>query len=128
MGGADSSTLPVPSSVTMTALAANSNNRRSQIVCNNCKCRGHFARDCYWPGGGKEGQFPPNFSKRGRGGGGLNTSNSNITSANATKVFTLATHTAFETKTDRHSLLDSAATEYCFTSRGDFDQYSDTMN
>ncbi|KAF9038990.1 hypothetical protein BDZ89DRAFT_1035486 [Hymenopellis radicata] len=33
----------------------------------NCKARdrsGHWIADCYWPGGGKEGQFPPNFGRR----------------------------------------------------------------
>jgi len=31
----------------------------------NCKQRGHTIDVCYWPGGGKEGQFPPGFGKRG---------------------------------------------------------------
>ncbi|KAF9006788.1 hypothetical protein BDZ89DRAFT_1048690 [Hymenopellis radicata] len=33
----------------------------------NCKARdrsGHWIADCYWPGGGKEGQFPANFGRR----------------------------------------------------------------
>jgi hypothetical protein len=33
----------------------------------NCKAKKratHTTADCYWPGGGKEGQFPPNFGKK----------------------------------------------------------------
>ena len=33
----------------------------------NCKARKrstHTTDDCYWPGGGKEGQFPPNFGQK----------------------------------------------------------------
>ena len=35
----------------------------------NCKAKKrstHTTADCYWPGGGKEGQFPPNFGQRTR--------------------------------------------------------------
>ena len=37
--------------------------------CKNPKCKArkrttHRTEDCYWPGGGKEGQFPPNFGQR----------------------------------------------------------------
>ena len=39
----------------------------SQLICTNpnCKRRGHTIEVCYWPGGEKEGQFPPGFGKRG---------------------------------------------------------------
>ena len=33
----------------------------------NCKAKKHSTHttsNCYWPGGGKEGQFPPNFGQR----------------------------------------------------------------
>ena len=33
---------------------------------NNCGCTGHSIENCYWRGGGKEGQFPPNFGRRRR--------------------------------------------------------------
>jgi len=41
---------------------------RSQLVCANPNCHhcGHTIEMYYWPGGGKEGQFPPSFGKRGR--------------------------------------------------------------
>ncbi|KAJ7851159.1 hypothetical protein B0H14DRAFT_2762229 [Mycena olivaceomarginata] len=34
---------------------------RHALVCSNpnCKRNGHLIDNCYWPGGGKEGQFPP---------------------------------------------------------------------
>ena len=125
MGGTITGIFPVPSSATTTVLAANSNTGQSQLLCSNCKRRGHLAKDCYWPGGGKEGQFPPNFSRHGRGGGGSSSSNSNILSANAAKVFALATNTVTDSKCNHHNLLNLAATDYCFTSWEDFDQYSD---
>ena len=47
-----------------TALAA-----RTTEGCLNPNCKAkkqstHTTANCYWPGGGKEGQFPPNFSQR----------------------------------------------------------------
>jgi hypothetical protein len=32
--------------------------------CKAKKCSTHTTSNCYWPGGGKEGQFPPNFGQR----------------------------------------------------------------
>ena len=32
--------------------------------CKAKKCSTHMTANCYWPGGGKEGQFPPNFGQR----------------------------------------------------------------
>jgi hypothetical protein len=37
--------------------------------CKNPQCKAkkktsHTTENCYWPGGGKEGQFPPNFGQR----------------------------------------------------------------
>jgi len=39
----------------------------SQLICTNpnCRHRGHIIEVCYWPGGGKENQFPLGFGKRG---------------------------------------------------------------
>ncbi len=36
-------------------------------LCTNpiCNRKGHLIVDCYWKGGGKEGQFPPGFGQRG---------------------------------------------------------------
>ena len=42
---------------------------RTNGGCTNPQCKAkkktsHITDDCYWPGGGKEGQFPPNFGQR----------------------------------------------------------------
>lgn len=42
---------------------------RTTQGCTNPNCKAnkrtmHTTPDCYWPGGGKEGQFPPNFGQR----------------------------------------------------------------
>ncbi len=42
----------------------------------NCKAKKrstHTTENCYWPGGGKEGQFPPNFGQRSRANTALST-------------------------------------------------------
>ena len=54
------------SSSSNTALAA-----QAMISCTNPNCKAkkrstHTTANCYWPGGGKEGQFPPNFGQRAR--------------------------------------------------------------
>ena len=53
-----------------TALAAQTTNSDSEGCTNpNCKAKTrstHTTADCYWPGGGKEGQFPPDFGMRSR--------------------------------------------------------------
>ncbi len=41
----------------------------SVVACTNPNCKAkkrstHSTANCYWPGGGKEGQFPPNFGQR----------------------------------------------------------------
>ena len=57
---------PTSGSSTNTALAA-----RTMEACSNPGCKAkkrstHTSENCYWPGGGKEGQFPPNFGQRTR--------------------------------------------------------------
>jgi len=44
---------------------------RTAEGCSNPNCKAkkrstHTTANCYWPGGGKEGQFPPNFGQRAR--------------------------------------------------------------
>ena len=51
---------------TSTALATHTNILEG---CKNPNCKAkdrstHKTEDCYWPGGGKEGQFPANFGQR----------------------------------------------------------------
>ena len=54
----------------------------------NCKARKqstHTTGDCYWPGGGKEGQFPPNFSQKAK---------VNVTTTSATTTTPLPSSTS----------------------------------
>jgi len=42
----------------------------------NCKAKKrstHTTANCYWPGGGKEGQFPPNFGQKSRANAAIST-------------------------------------------------------
>ncbi|KAJ3492188.1 hypothetical protein NLJ89_g11264 [Agrocybe chaxingu] len=55
-----------------TALQADAKPRKPEKRCVNCHRRGHTVEVCYWPGGGKEGQFPPGFGKRGGANGSAN--------------------------------------------------------
>ncbi|PPQ94056.1 hypothetical protein CVT25_007497 [Psilocybe cyanescens] len=43
------------------------NDTYNKKVCVNANCRRcrHLIEDCYWKGGGKEGQFPPGFGQQG---------------------------------------------------------------
>ena len=49
--------------ISATALQAQTSQTKQRLVCINPNCRrtGHLIKNCYWRGGGKEGQFPPNF-------------------------------------------------------------------
>jgi hypothetical protein len=65
-------TSPNPSN---TVLAA-----RTAEGCTNPNCKAkkrstHVTANCYWPGGGKDGQFPPNFGQRNRANAAASTPN-----------------------------------------------------
>ncbi len=47
-----------------TVLAARVGSECTNLNCKVKKCLTHTLANCYWPGGGKEGQFPPNFRQR----------------------------------------------------------------
>ena len=49
-----------------TALAVNVTDGCTNPNCKAKKRATHTTANCYWPGGGKEGQFPPNFGQRAR--------------------------------------------------------------
>ena len=51
----------------MTALQTDAKHSCKQLQCanKNCGCWGHTIANCYWHGGGKEGQFPPGFGQHG---------------------------------------------------------------
>jgi hypothetical protein len=49
-----------------TALVARAHEGCTNPNCKVKKRATHTTANCYWPGGGKEGQFPPNFGQRAR--------------------------------------------------------------
>src|ERR1700678_1772201 len=49
-----------------TVLAARTNEPCTNPNCKAKKPSTHTLANCYWPGGGKEGQFPPGFGQRAR--------------------------------------------------------------
>ena len=73
-----------------TALAARATEGCTNPNCKAKKCSTHTLSNCYWPGGGKEGQFPPNFGQRNR--------------ANVTANTTTPTNTSTPTQPEHHVL------------------------
>jgi len=115
-------------------------NFRTQLRCSNPKCGRcrHVIADCYWPGGGKEGQFPVGFGKQGGGNTGTGSSTPVAAIANtgteasyvlavitdfppddlpATKVFLMTPHRTL-------TYADSGVTDHCFADREDFATYT----
>jgi hypothetical protein len=83
-------------SASSTALAAHGTNES----CTNTNCKAkkrstHTTANCYWPGGGKEGQFPPNFGQRSKANAATNskanTTNSTDNPTNSTTTPTNST-------------------------------------
>ena len=111
-----------------------------QLQCSNPKCghHGHVIADCYWPGGGKEGQFPVGFGKRGGGntGTGGSTPVAAIANTGTEASYVLAVITdfppddlpatkAFLTMPQRTlTYADSGATDHCFANCKDFAMYT----
>lgn len=86
-----------PQTTTSALQASTTRNNRerqryqSQLHCSNPNCNrnGHTIENCYWPGGGKAGQFPVSFGKRGGARGTATSNNTNQqTSANAVATTT----------------------------------------
>lgn len=106
----DRTTNPQTSTSALQTTTGNSGRNRqrgqnSNLHCSNTNCnrRGHTIEDCYWPGGGKAGQFPASFGKR-RGTTNVAASTTEQTSANsaastAEQVFALVAHTPHDTNT-----------------------------
>ena len=59
--GRGASKVSTGASSSSTALATRTTNGCTNPNCKAKKPSSHTIEDCYWPGGGKEGQFPPNF-------------------------------------------------------------------
>ena len=60
-----------------TVLAAQMNDGCTNPNCKAKKQSTHTTANCYWPGGGKEGQFPPNFGQRNWANAGTSTPTQN---------------------------------------------------
>ncbi len=56
--------LPKAPTCGSTALAATGRRHCTNPNCEAKDCSSHWVIDCYWEGGGKEGQFPPGFGQR----------------------------------------------------------------
>lgn len=130
-----------------TALAA-----QTSTGCTNPKCKArkrstHTIEDCYWEGGGKDGQFPPNFGQKKR----ANTATSTPTpTSNQPEHFVLSVRipdtsgqsgVLIDTPNDNHStalisqgfqkfqkgkvptFMDSGASDTMFISRDVFTEY-----
>ena len=83
-----------PANSPNTALAARTNDSCTNPNCKAKKCSTHTMLNCYWPGGGKEGQFPPNFGQRSK----ANTATTNSTTTTPTNsVTTISTTSQLET-------------------------------
>jgi hypothetical protein len=138
----------------ITALAANTKpaSLRAVLQCANPKCgrRGHLIADCYWEGGGKEGQFPPHFRKKVVVNTPGNQSGSTTTPTASTVTAALAdstqnavaehTYTILMADASEHvvisdaallatsnanslgdlTYIDSGASDHCFVDRADF--------
>ena len=73
----------------VTALQMDARHSRNQLQCANTNCghQGHTIANCYWRGGGKEGQFPPGF---GQCGGAHSSTPQNTTPTTSTSSVTAA--------------------------------------
>ena len=82
------------SPTTVTALQTDVKKPQNQLQCTNQNCGrcGHTIANCYWRGGGKEGQFPPGF--RQRGGGHNSTTQSTAPTTNTSSAMAALTDTS----------------------------------
>ena len=74
----------------------------------NCKAKNrstHTTGNCYWPGGGKEGQFPPNFGQRSKANAA--TSTSTPQAATATPSSTSAPTSTTTSNQTQHYVLSA---------------------
>ena len=78
---------PKGTTASSTALSARTTEGCTNPNCKVKKQSTHTTSNCYWPGGGKEGQFPPNFGQRSK----ANAATTNPASAPATSTTTSST-------------------------------------
>jgi len=135
---------PTSGSSTSTALAAKTFDACTNPNCKAKKRSTHSTSNCYWPGGGKEGQFPPNFGQKTRANvvsSAQETTEHFVLSAQAPEGFGISgvvlegndeegTTTGFVSKGFQGfaggrtpTFIDSGASDTMFVSRGDFNNY-----
>ena len=126
----------------------------AQTGCTNPNCKAkkrssHTTANCYWPGGGKEGQFPPNFGQRSRANAATTIPTSSTTSTQSDSIVLSAfapdlpgqSGVLIENQNDRFSValiskgfqdfqkgkiptfMDSGASDTMFVSRDAFTEY-----
>ena len=114
----------------------------------NCKAKKrstHSTANCYWPGGGKEGQFPPNFGQQAKANAASSTQNTNEHFILSARVLDTLGHSGIiiddgmDTSIALVSnsflgfsggklptFIDSGASDTMFISRNDFEKYRPT--
>ena len=125
-----------------TALTATTSGGCTNPNCKAKKRSTHTTANCYWPGGGKEGQFPPNFGQKTR----ANVASSNLGNVehfvlsaivpdtqmnlgviveDETEVTKALVSKSFQTFSDGKvpTFIDSGASDTMFVSRADFTAY-----
>ena len=73
-----------------TALAARITEGCANPNCKAKKRSTHTTANCYWPGGGKDGQFPPNFGQRNRANAATSTGTQSQSTPNQPEHFVLS--------------------------------------
>ena len=132
-----------------TALATQTDRGCANPNCKAKKRSSHTTANCYWPGGGKEGQFPPNFGQKSRANAATTTPTPTTTNTQSDSLVLSAIVPDFpgwsgvliETQIDRSPMalitkvfqnfqnrkvptfLDSGASDTMFVSREAFTEY-----
>ncbi|CAK5279307.1 unnamed protein product [Mycena citricolor] len=114
------------------------------VTCSNCKKRSHTIEKCWSKGGGREGQAPAWFGRRGgnrNGDGGSGRNQDVTTSMNVIALHAVASLATCDATLDNAGFpeapdlidgvvgqvvptyLDSGTSNHCFTNRSDFSSY-----
>ena len=128
-----------------TVLAARAGNECTNPNCKAKKRSTHSTADCYWPGGGKEGQFPPNFGQRAKANAASSKSDDHFVLSITVDIDPGASGVVIEDQDEDENptafvsqgfsqfsqgkiptFMDSGASDTMFVSRDDFAEYKPT--